>query len=102
MEEAKHIGSYDSGMFWHTDGAYFENSHVASLLRAIEIPHDRTPTLGASTFASMRAAYGALAASMKQRIDGLQALHSLTLRDERCLQARQRRKACNAEQKKYS
>ncbi len=99
-EGDKYIGSYDSGMFWHTDGAYAENPHAASLLRAIEVPYDHHGPLGATAFASMTAAYDALSAAMKKRIDGLHALHSLTLRDQKSLQAGHRREERSAEQKK--
>ncbi|MCE9642127.1 MAG: TauD/TfdA family dioxygenase, partial [Betaproteobacteria bacterium] len=37
-KDGKHIGSYDAGIFWHTDGAYLANPHAVSALRALEVP----------------------------------------------------------------
>ena len=34
VEDGKHIGAYDAGLFWHTDGAYLKNPHAISALRA--------------------------------------------------------------------
>jgi taurine dioxygenase len=100
MEEGKYIGSYDSGMFWHTDGAHIANPHAASLLRAIEVPEKDGHTLGATRFASMTAAYDTLPSGMKKRIEGLEALHSHLHRDEKATQAGHKPEELSEEQKK--
>ena len=77
QKEGKYIGSYDAGIFWHTDGAYLANPHAISALRALEVPVQNGRTLGDTNFASASAAYEALPQSMKKRLDGLQALQSI-------------------------
>jgi taurine dioxygenase len=86
-ENGQYIGSYDAGIFWHTDGAYLANPHAISALYAHEVPVQDGRVLGDTAFASMSAAYEALPASMKQRLDGLQALQSINLRHQKTLQA---------------
>jgi taurine dioxygenase len=95
VEDGQHIGSYDAGLFWHTDGAYLTNPHAISALRALEVPERDGHVLGDTIFASMSAAYDALPASMKKRLEGLQALHSIIHRHEKTLQSG-RRKEYNA------
>ena len=87
MEDGKYIGSYDAGLFWHTDGAYLKNPHAISALRALEVPLQDGRVLGDTLFASMSAAYDALSESMKKRLDGLQALQSIIHRHEKTLQS---------------
>jgi taurine dioxygenase len=58
--------------FWHTDASYMQRPASTTLLYAIEIP----PSGGDTLFANMHAAYDALPAETKQRIDGLRAVHS--------------------------
>ena len=76
-QEGKYIGSYDAGVFWHTDGAYLANPHAISALRALQVPEVDGRVLGDTQFASVSAAYEALPQTMKQRLDGLQALQSI-------------------------
>ena len=87
VEDGKHIGAYDAGLFWHTDGAYLKNPHAISALRALEVPVENGRVLGDTVFASMSAAYDALSQSMKKRLDGLQALHSIIHRHQKTLQS---------------
>jgi taurine dioxygenase len=87
MDEGKYIGSYDAGLFWHTDGAYLANPHAISALRALEVPEQDGRVLGDTTFASMSASYDALPASMKKRLEGLQALQSIIHRHQKTLQS---------------
>jgi taurine dioxygenase len=84
-EGEKYIGSYDAGLFWHTDGAYLANPHAISALRALEVPEQDGRVLGDTTFASMSASYDALSASMKKQLEGLQALHSIIYRHRKTL-----------------
>jgi len=58
---------------WHTDSSFKAPSGYASLLYARSIP----PIGGHTEFADMRAAYDALPDSMKRRLHGLIADHSL-------------------------
>jgi taurine dioxygenase len=87
QEDGKYIGSYDAGIFWHTDGAYLANPHAISALYAHEVPEQDGRVLGDTAFASMSAAYHALSASMKQRLEGRNALHSIIHRHQKTLGA---------------
>lgn len=86
-KDGKHIGSYDAGIFWHTDGAYLANPHAVSALRALQVPTVDGRVLGDTNFASTSAAYDALPQSMKKRLDGLQALHSIIQRLNKTLES---------------
>ena len=77
MKDGKHIGSYDAGVLWHTDGAYLDEPPLASVIRAIEVPIRNGRPLGDTEFASMSAAYDALDESMKKRLEGLHVHHSI-------------------------
>ena len=59
--------------FWHTDSSFKRVPSLCSLLSARIVPPE-----GADTeFATMRAAWDALSAETKRRLDGLVAMHSL-------------------------
>lgn len=60
------------GTTWHTDHSFTARPPKATMLYALEIP----ATGGNTSFSNMRAAYEALDADRKQRIDALQAVHS--------------------------
>ena len=77
QKNGEYIGSYDAGVFWHTDGAYLTNPHAISALRALEVPVQNGRALGDTNYASVSAAYEALPQSMKKRIEGLQAVQSI-------------------------
>ena len=79
VKDGKHIGSYDAGKLWHTDGAYLANPHAISALRALEVPEHNGRTLGDTVFASTSAAYEALPQSLKKRLEGLLAVQSVEL-----------------------
>ncbi len=64
---------------WHTDRSFVAADTTYSLLSAREVP----PIGGDTYFADMRAAYDALPAAMKQRIEGLSCEHSVWY--SRCL-----------------
>ena len=57
---------------WHTDHSYDAEPAMGSILVARELPQ----TGGDTRFASMYAAYDALSDEMKERLDGLKAVHS--------------------------
>lgn len=86
-QDGKYIGSYDAGVFWHTDGAYLANPHAISALRALQVPEVNGRVLGDTQFASTSAAYNALPEVMKKRIDGLQALQSIMFRLKQTLES---------------
>lgn len=94
-EDGQYIGSYDAGLFWHTDGAYLANPHAISALRALEVPEQEGRVLGDTVFASMSASYDALPASMKKRLEGLQALQSIIHRHQKTVNSG-RKKEYNA------
>ena len=79
-QDGKYIGSYDAGVFWHTDGAYLANPHAISALRALQVPEVNGRVLGDTQYTSVSAAYKALPDATKKRIDGLQALQSIMFR----------------------
>ena len=87
VEDGKHIGAYDAGLFWHTDGAYLRNPHAISALRALEVPVENGRVLGDTVFASVSAAYDALSESMKKRLEGVQALQSIIHRHQKTVQS---------------
>lgn len=65
---------YNKGnALWHTDSSFNPHRSAYSLLLAHEVP----PAGGDTEFADMRAAYDALPASMKERIENLTAEHWL-------------------------
>ena len=87
QENGKPIGSYDAGIFWHTDGSYLANPHALSALYAHEVPEQDGRVLGDTAFASTSAAYDALPQSMKKRLEGLKALQSIIHRHQKTLAA---------------
>ena len=63
----------NSNYFWHSDKSYLPRPALATFLCAQEIP----PSGGDTQFANMAAAYAALPAETKARIEGLKVVHSL-------------------------
>ncbi|MSO81201.1 MAG: TauD/TfdA family dioxygenase [Alphaproteobacteria bacterium] len=63
----------DGNRLWHTDSSFKRLPAKCSLLYARTIP----PTGGHTEFADMRAAYDALPAATKTRLEGLVAEHSI-------------------------
>ncbi|MBL4721133.1 MAG: TauD/TfdA family dioxygenase [Alphaproteobacteria bacterium] len=61
-----------SGATWHTDHSFTKKPPMGTILYALVIPSKG----GATSFCDMRAAYASLDADMKQRIDGLRAVHA--------------------------
>lgn len=58
---------------WHTDSSYMPLAAKASCLSALQVPVEG----GQTAWADMRAAYEALSDGMKEKIEGLEAYHSL-------------------------
>ncbi|HEY2430053.1 MAG TPA: TauD/TfdA family dioxygenase [Acidimicrobiales bacterium] len=64
---------------WHADNTYMETPPMASILQAVQLPG----VGGDTCFASMAAAYEGLSPPMQRLLDGLTAVHSLSLMVER-------------------
>ncbi len=71
-------GLADAGTYFHTDYSYLEEPARATTLYSIQVPSRGGDTL----FANQYAAYDDLPEAMKQRIDGLVALHHYGNRDD--------------------
>jgi alpha-ketoglutarate-dependent 2,4-dichlorophenoxyacetate dioxygenase len=74
MEEGSRVILFRRGdRLWHSDMSFHPNRAVYSLLSAHEIP----PEGGDTEFCDLRAAYDALPAATKTRIENLVAVHSI-------------------------
>ncbi len=62
----------NGGAYWHSDITYKACPPMGSILYALEIP----PEGGDTLYCDMAGAYDALSDEMKERIDGLRAVHS--------------------------
>jgi taurine dioxygenase len=77
----EHIGLADAGFTWHSDVSYRQFPSRCSLLYSKEVPHAADGTvLGDTIFANCIAAYAALPAAMKRRLEGLKAVHRYSSR----------------------
>ncbi len=75
-EAGELIGLADAGFTWHSDVSYRRTPSRCSLLHAKEVPHDSGGNvLGDTISANCVAAYAALPAAPKRRLDALKALH---------------------------
>ena len=71
--EGRNIGLADAGRYWHSDLSYAEVPSLGSMLYSLEIPPAGKG--GDTLFANMRAAYDALPAATKERLEGLKAVY---------------------------
>lgn len=78
QEDGQPIGLADAGTYFHTDYSYLDIPARATTLYSIQVPSKGGDTL----FADQYAAYDGLSASMKNRIEGLVALHHYGNRDD--------------------
>jgi taurine dioxygenase len=76
-EHGRYIGSPDAGQDWHTDMTYREVPGFVNVLYGLRIPHRDGKPLGGTEFANMHAAYEALPAEIKRRLDGMSATHNI-------------------------
>jgi taurine dioxygenase len=76
-EGGKYIGSPDAGQDWHTDMTYREVPGFVNVLYGIRIPRRDGKTLGGTEFSNMHAAYDALPAELKTRLQGMTATHNI-------------------------
>jgi taurine dioxygenase len=70
-EKGEKIGADRAGMIWHSDMSFMQRPSMGSLLYGVECP----PTGADTEFASMFAAYDALPAAMRVRLEGLKGIH---------------------------
>lgn len=76
VEDGRPIGNLGAGeAVWHADMTYIDRPPKAAILHALEIP----PSGGNTYFADMFAAYDALDADTKRRIEGRVAIHDASL-----------------------
>lgn len=75
-EGGRPLGSHDAGRYWHSDLCYLERPSKVTLLHALEVPMRDGVARGDTLFASACAAWEALPAKMKLRLDGLTAANS--------------------------
>jgi taurine dioxygenase len=76
IENGKPIGSQDAGFFWHSDLCYAEKPSRGSLFYAREVPVKDGEPLGDTIFSSMTRLYDALPDTVKQKLDGRNAVNS--------------------------
>ena len=77
-KDGEPIGLADAGTYFHTDYSYLEVPARCTMLYSIEVPRRGGDTL----FADQYAAYDDLPSPLKQRIEGLVALHHYGNRDD--------------------
>jgi taurine dioxygenase len=73
--DGSNLGSNDAGQGWHTDMSYNATPARASILHALEVPMRDGEPLGDTLFAGMSAAWEALPAPLKARVEGRSAVH---------------------------
>lgn len=74
-KDGKPIGLGDAGQGWHTDMSYSREIAFANVLYGIEIPERDGKPLGGTQFANMHAAYADLPEDLKERLEGVSAIH---------------------------
>ncbi|MBV9247685.1 MAG: TauD/TfdA family dioxygenase [Acetobacteraceae bacterium] len=79
-EDGQPVGIRRAGENWHSDMCYTARPPRGTMLYALEIPALHGLTLGDTEFASAAAAWDALPAPMKQRLDGRIAVFDFTSR----------------------
>lgn len=75
IDNGKPIGYAGTERQWRMDGAQLATPWRASLAYAVEVPMQDGMPLGATSFASTRAAFDALAPGLRQQLAGLRAVH---------------------------
>ncbi len=79
VEYGKPLGAADAGSYRHSDISYKARPSRATVLYALEVPAEGGDTL----FADTVAAYEALPAELRRRLDGRSALHDYSSRNDR-------------------
>ena len=75
IEDGRNIGLADAGQYWHSDLSYIANPSRCSLLYALDVPIRDGVVLGETLFASAAYAYETLPQSLKERLEGVTAIH---------------------------
>jgi len=75
VEEGKALGLSDAGQDWHTDMSYSRMIAFTNVLYGMVIPHRDGKSLGNTEFCNMHAAFDALPAEIKTRLEGMTATH---------------------------
>lgn len=73
--DGKPIGLSDAGQDWHTDMSYSRMIAFTNVLYALKVPVRDGVALGATEFSNMHAAYEGLPDELKQRLEGMTAIH---------------------------
>jgi taurine dioxygenase len=92
-DNGKAIGAQDAGRYWHSDLSYKPVPSLLSALYSIEVPEKDGKVLGDTGFASTIAAFEALPAEMKQRLQGLKNVHSYRFYRQKNFRGQQEEKA---------
>lgn len=71
IENGRHIGAHGGSKEYHSDLAYLAEPSLGSIFRCLECPDEG----GETAFVSMAAAYDALPAALRQRLEGLDAVY---------------------------
>ena len=79
-EDGRPIGIRRAGENWHSDMCYAPAPPRGTMLYALEIPDLHGLTVGDTEFASAAAAWDALPAPLRQRIEGRQAIFDFSSR----------------------
>ncbi|HKA42817.1 MAG TPA: TauD/TfdA family dioxygenase [Burkholderiales bacterium] len=95
-EQGKAIGAEDAGRFWHSDLSYKREPSLLSALYALEVPVKNGVALGNTDFASTTAAYDALPADLKRRVERLKNVHSYRYYRQKNIQAQKEEQARGA------
>jgi taurine dioxygenase len=72
FEKSAELGGYEN--FWHSDVSWRETPSMGAVLRAVRVP----PSGGDTVFADMYAAYESLSDELRERVEGLRAVHDFT------------------------
>lgn len=75
VQDGKPLGLADAGQDWHTDMSYSRMIAFTNVLYGITVPRRDGKSLGNTEFCNMHAAYEALPAELKKRLDGMTATH---------------------------
>ena len=75
VEDGKPLGLSDAGQDWHTDMSYSRMIAFTNVLYGTVIPRRDGRSLGNTEFCNMHAAYEALPADLKTRLEGMTATH---------------------------
>ncbi len=82
LKDGQPTGLQDAGTYFHTDYSYLAQPARATTLYSIEVPERDGQRFGATLFVDQQAAYEALSADMKARIDPLIGRHHYGNRDD--------------------